>query len=126
MQKYGQVAAILILSQIVNRSQQHWVTDIGQVVFSETVVNCTALRVVRHHVSEQREQRASNFQNISIVSLIFINNKCFDLLRPGSKGKFLYLREGKLDSLLDLLLAEMKTNITVQVIWPTFRENQTY
>jgi hypothetical protein len=62
----------------------------AKLCFSEAVANCAVLRVVRRHVSEQREQRASNFQNISNVSLIFINSKCIDLLGAGSKGKFLY------------------------------------
>jgi hypothetical protein len=95
----------------LTRSQHHWVTNIYQFVFIEAVANCTALRVVRRHLSEQREQRASNFQNISNVSLIFISSTCINLLRPGSKGKFLYFYIENCilyHCLSDLLLSEIK------------------
>jgi hypothetical protein len=65
----------------INRCHVHTLKDYRQksaplckeqVAFSEAIANCTALRVVRNHLSEQRKQRASNFHSVSNVSFIFI------------------------------------------------------
>jgi hypothetical protein len=71
--------------------QKSEVTNIGQVVFSDTVANCVTLRVVRRHLGVRRtKETACIFQNVTNVPLIFINSKCVNLLTAGSKGKFLY------------------------------------
>jgi hypothetical protein len=57
--KYRQVATILVLSEIVNRNRHHYVTNISQVVFTVTVANCAALRVVRSHLCVRRAKETT-------------------------------------------------------------------